>query len=350
MSKIIAHVDMDCFFCACEQKRNPSIKGKPVIVGGNSRRGVVSAANYEVRKFGVHSAMPISKALRFCPNVINLPVDYAYYKSESNQIMNILRQVSDDFLQASIDEAYIDLTSFARQFKSLKLLGEWLKSVVYDKTSLTCSIGISHCSTTSKIASDFNKPFGVTVVENQAEFLKSLAIGKMPGIGKVSRIKYMELGLKTLGDLANADRFFILDHFGMCGIKFQQIVQGIHRSAIAREIKQQSISKEHTFSEDTDDESALLIAIDSMCQAIYRRLNNRYFKTISLKIRYHDFRTITRDLSLQTMRATLTSLRKIVKDFFLKAYDGDIPLRLIGVKLTNIVTGSHKQTTLAAFI
>lgn len=346
---IIAHVDMDCFFCSCEEKYNPSLKGLPVIVGGSSKRGVVSAANYEARKFGVFSAIPIGIATKLCPQGKFLDVNMPLYKDESNKVMDILKTFSSDILQASVDEAYLDLTNFANEFSSLEDMGNHIKNTVKEQTGLSCSIGIAQCRVTAKIASDFNKPDGCTVVNDQKEFLAPLDVKKIPGIGKKSVNKYYNKNINTIGDLANANVFTVLDIGGKHAIKFKKIATGEYQSMIAHQESRKSISTEHTFGEDTTNKQILNETITKMCEKIHPRVKDKYFKTISIKLRYKNFQTITRDYSVHTMTNSLDEIKEITRKALSQNYSDNSPIRLIGVKISNFVKESNIQTTLGSF-
>lgn len=341
---------MDCFFCACEEKYQPKLKGTPVIVGGTSERGVVSAANYPARKYGIFSATSGKIAKKLCPKGNFLPVNMQLYKKESNQIMEILHTFSDDVIQTSVDEAYLDLTKFAKQFKTLEEMAVYIKDTVKNKTKLTCSIGIAECRITAKIASDFNKPNGFTIVKNQKEFLAPLNIKKIPGIGKKSVSKYYNKNINTIADLAEANIFKLMDIGGLQAIKYQQIAKGERKTKLIHSKSRKSISTEHTFIKDTTDIEKLKKTINEMCENIHPRIKEKYFKTISIKLRYKNFRTITRDYSINTMTNSLEKIKEITQLALKQNYQKEWPIRLIGVKISNFLDESNNQTTLKKFI
>jgi nucleotidyltransferase/DNA polymerase involved in DNA repair len=346
---ILAHIDMDCFFCSCEIKHKPELKGTPVIVGGTSARGVISAANYEARKFGVYSAIPGSIAKKLCPQGNFLKGNMQLYREESQNVMQVLRTFSDDIVQASVDEAYLDLTELAKEFSSLEEMGTHIKDTVKEQTGLTCSIGISECRVTAKIASDFNKPDGCTVVTNQKEFLAPLDIKKFPGIGKKSVKKYYQKNINTIGDLAAANVFTLLDIGGMYAINYQQIAKGERQAKLTHREGRKSISAERTFQEDTSSTQKLDETIAKLCEHIHQKIQDKYFKTISIKLRYKNFDTITRDYSVHTMTNSLEKIKEITRLALHQNYQGDSPIRLIGVKISNFVKESNIQTTLDSF-
>jgi DNA polymerase IV (DinB-like DNA polymerase) len=209
MTRIIFHCDLDCFFAAVEERNNPEYQGKPVIIGADPKdgkgRGVVSTCNYEARKFGLHSAMPISKAFSRCPHGIYLRPNFEKYHQASKEVMEIVNSYSDKFQKVSVDEAYLDITDKCFNFKEVKELAELIKDEVHKKVGITISIGCAPTKTIAKIASDFNKPNGITIVEELQikDFLKDLDITWIPGIGKKSKVYYYKKGIKTIGDIFN---------------------------------------------------------------------------------------------------------------------------------------------------
>ncbi|MDD3263950.1 MAG: DNA polymerase IV [Candidatus Nanoarchaeia archaeon] len=346
---IIAHIDMDCFFCACEEKYHPELKGVPVVVGGLFERSVVSTSNYIARKYGVFSAMPTITAKRLCPNATFLNVNMQLYKEESNKVMQILKQFTNQFLQASIDEAYLDLTNFSKQFSTLEEMGLFIINKVRKETQLTCSIGIAECKIIAKIASDFNKPNGCTVVKNQEEFLAPLNVRKIPGIGKKSVKKYYDNKIYTINDLVKSDKFKLMDIGGKQAIKYQQIAKGEIKIKLEKQEERKSISTEQTFQKDTTNFHQLNKTIDEMCEQIYEGLNNIYFRTISVKIRYKNFKTITRDYSLHNGTNSIEILKEISHIMFDENYEIGNPIRLIGLKVSNFINNIHRQTRLTEF-
>ena len=350
MKQVIAHVDMDCFFAACEEKKNPTLKGKPVIIGASPRdkRGVVSTANYEARKFGVHSAMPISKAYSLCPQGIYIKGNSKLYKENSILAMNALKIFASRFEQVSIDEAYLDITEFVKECENLEEAGKRIINEVFNATQLTCSIGISESRSVSKIASDFKKPFGITVVNDAKSFLKDLSISKIPGIGKKTSEKMFSLGISTIGQLANAEIFFLLDNFGKHIIKYQEIAKGNNYSGVSsREKKRKSASREITFSEDIELEKCREYIIE-LGNKILKDISKSTFKTISIKVRYGDFKTITRDFSLKTPANDLNQIYYFTNKLLDEITDKR-KIRLFGIKVSNLEHLKSKQMKLECF-
>lgn len=349
-NQVIAHVDIDCFFAACELKIKPELKGKPVIVGGDkqSRRGVVCTATYEARKFGVHSAMPISRALSLCPDAICIPTTHELYKQESQKVMSALSSITEQFQQVSIDEAYLDITEFVQQFDSWERAGLFIQKLIEKRTGYTCSVGISESRKVAKIASDFQKPAGVTAVHNMKEFLAPLSVKKIPGIGKKSLPYYHKLEIETIGDLANKSKFFILDHFGMHGYAMWQLANGKDSSGIEYSEGRKSISKESTFEYDITSKTDVVKYIYELAKKVYENSKTFLFKTVSIKVRYNDFKTITRSFSFSvstnTYDAIVTACKKLLSEL-------DFPkgVRLLGVKLDNLTEINCKQMSLSDF-
>ncbi|MFO7711542.1 MAG: DNA polymerase IV [Candidatus Woesearchaeota archaeon] len=341
---MIAHVDMDCFFCACEIKRNPELSGKPVIVGSTGSRGVVSTANYEARKSGVFSATPISIARQKCPEATFLPVDHEFYKQQSLEVMNILDSISDSMQQVSVDEAFLDITSFIREFSDLEEAGKAIQDMIRKKTGLNCSIGISESKTVSKIASDYKKPSGITIVRDMQEFLAPLPIEKIPGIGKVSKARYNSLGIYNIKDLAQKNRFWVIDKLGNSGIHFQDLAWGIDHSIFSKRVTK-SHSREKTMQEDLKETDELLSILMRLSERVHSD-TRKSFRVISIKIRYNDFTTITRDRSLTAPTRALPVLKDKVKALFLENYN-EQPVRLLGVKISDLC--KDVQSTLHDF-
>lgn len=348
MRHVIAHVDMDCFYCSCEVKKNPSLKGKPVIVGSTGDRGVVSAANYEARAFGVYSATAIGTARRLCPKGVFLGGDMEYYHEQSQMVMEIFKEIAEDMQQVSVDEAFLNLTGYSKKFDSLEEMGEHIKQMVYDRVGLTCSIGISESRKVAKIASDYNKPNGVTVVHNMKEFLEPLGVEKIPGIGKKSKYAYYRLGINTIGDLAKFDRFKLMDNFGMYGVNHQKLALGQDFGGIIHGGYRDSFSRETTFKVDVADKSVLENEIEKISEVIFQDSMGVEFKTISIKLRYSDFTTITRDRSLKVPMSDLGIIISTAKDLFRNVYAGET-IRLIGVKISGLYFSDDIQTKVPDF-
>jgi DNA polymerase IV (DinB-like DNA polymerase) len=356
MSRIILHVDMDSFFAAVEMREHPELKGKPVVVGadpkGGKGRGVVSTASYEARKFGIHSAMPISRAYRLCPQGVFLPVNFPLYTRVSAEIMEILKNFAVKFEQVSIDEAYLDVSALG-SFEGAREMAEKIKEEIRENERLTCSIGVGPSKIVAKIASDFNKPDGLTVVEPDEveKFLSSLPVRKIPGVGKKTEAMLKELGISTVGELARIDVQELVAHFGKWGVNIHELAHGEDHSEVRSAETYKSISREHTFQEDTSDITKLHEAISGMAEDLYETLVSErlLFRTLTLKVRYEHFQTYTRARTLDHSTRDLIIIRELAKAL-LKGFLGEKKIRLIGVRLSKIEQKAEKQRTIADFM
>ena len=236
--RMIFHFDMDHFFAAVEEREHPELKGKPVIVGADPKagagRGVVSTSNYQARKFGVRSGMPISRAWKLCPEAVYLPVNYELYVKASNEIMDILRKHADKFEQWGIDEAFLDVTSRVNDYASAEALAKHIKDEIYATEKLTCSVGISSNKLVAKIASDFQKPDGLTIVkqEDVERFLAPLPVRRLLWVGRKTGLKLENMGIRTIGDLARCDPSVLADAFGELGKQLHMMARGVDSSEV----------------------------------------------------------------------------------------------------------------------
>ena len=340
------HLDMDAFYAAVEQSDNPELRGKPVIVGG-SMRGVVSAASYEARRYGVHSAMPVSQAVKLCPQGIFLPVRMERYKRASCTVMEILRGVSPLVEQVSIDEAFVDITGTERLHGLPYDLAQRVKASVREATSLTCSIGIAPNKFLAKIASDFKKPDGLTIVEEHQvkEFLASLPVGKIPGVGKKTGEQLRKLGVAFVSDILRFPARFWSAKFGKWGAVLYARAQGIDNSAVEPYSDPKSMSAEQTFPMDTDNTAELEKTLLSQAEEIGRELRKRRFKakTVTLKIKLADFKSITRSRTVaepfDATEVLFGTGRKLLADLKLAR-----KVRLIGIGVSNFSTGPTQMS------
>lgn len=351
--RIIFHIDMDHFFTAVEEREHPEYKGKPVIVGANPRegkgRGVVSTCNYEARKFGVRSGMPISRAWKLCPEAIYLPVNYELYVKVSNEIMDKLREYSEKFEQWGIDEAFLDVTSKVKDYAEAEALARLIKKELYESEKLTCSIGIGPNKLVAKIASDIQKPDGLTIVrENETEsFLAPLPVRKLLWVGRKTEQKLETLGIKTIGDLARYDPTVLVETFGVMGTQIYLMAHGIDKSEVEERGEIKSISRDITFEEDTSDFNLIMNTLDKLseevCNDVLRQ--NLYFKTVTIKVRYENFETHTHSRTLPLITNRLQDLRKISKELIQSYLRLDRKVRLIGLRVSNFAS-TEKQKTL----
>lgn len=299
----IMHIDMDAFFASVEQLDTPELRGKAVIVGGGAR-GVVCAASYEARAFGVHSAMPIWKAKSLCPHAVFTPVRMARYVEVSRHIMQILQQFSPTVEQASVDEAYLDATGLERLFGPVESLGKAVKAAVKKGTELNCSVGLAPVKFLAKIASDINKPDGLTILYPQdvPEFLRCLPVRKIPGVGKTFMKSLDSIGVHSCGDVCRYPVEFWERRFGKAGLVLFERAQGVDTRHLTTERVAKSESAEHTLAEDTMDVTILRQWLFRQADRVGRSVRRHGYKgrVVTLKVKYADFTQLTRRCTLDT--------------------------------------------------
>jgi DNA polymerase IV len=350
------HVDMDAFFVSVEELFDPTLKGKPVVVGGRpNERGVVSAASYAARKFGVHSAMPLRTAYSLCPQAIFVDGHPERYRECSHQVFEVLRSFSPLVEMASIDEAYLDMTGTERlhgpPLRAAHRLHERMKA----ETKLNCSVGIAASRLVAKITSDQAKPNGVLWVlpGREAEFLAPLDVRKVPGVGKVTEKNLHSYGIRKVGDLAKLDERFLEEKFGKWGMALAGKSRGLDAggwfdSEIGEDAGPKSISHEHTFNVDTADQEQIESTLARLCEMVGRRLREHELeaRTIQLKLRYTDFSTITRAHSVARATALDTELYTEVRELFRKNWKRGAGVRLVGVHASSWAEGDEEQLDL----
>ncbi len=296
--RIILHLDMDSFYASVEIREHPDLSGQPVVVGADPRgghgRGVVSTASYEARKFGIHSAMPISQAYRLCPDAIFITPHFDLYDQTSSRIMAILALYSERIEQVSIDEAYIDITPLG-SYEKAEEAAIRIKREIMEKEQLTCSVGIGPSKVVAKIASDYKKPDGLTVVRPQEveAFLFSLPTGRIPGIGKKTARELHEMGIENIGDLAHADIQRLRSRFGRWGVVMQRLAYGEDEREVEHRDTARSISRETTFPEDTGEIGLILAVLDDLVRDVHQSMRDEGYmaRTVTVKVRYEDFQT-----------------------------------------------------------
>jgi DNA polymerase IV (DinB-like DNA polymerase) len=357
MSRIILHVDMDSFYASVEQHRDPSLKGCPVVVGSDPKggigRGVVSTCSYEAREFGIHSGLPISRAYKLCPDAVYLRVDMQLYKEVSRRVMEILRSEAGRFQQVSVDEAYLDISEKVRDHKGAVNVAREIKAQIKEQEGLTCSIGIAPTRSAAKIASDLDKPDGLTVVEPDmvAAFLEPLEVRRLQGIGRKNEEILQGLGIRTIGQLARFDRYKLVDVFGKWGAGMHLLAQGVDDSEVEERGVTRSVSREHTFDMDTGDSIVLYEALDNIAGLVHKSLqkNGFSFRTVSVKVRQADFTTFTRARTLDHDTRDLETIRQVSGELVREFFDSR-KIRLLGIRLSNLGKNKLRQTTLEDFI
>jgi nucleotidyltransferase/DNA polymerase involved in DNA repair len=337
--RTILHLDMDAFFAAVEQRDDPRMRGKPVIVGADPRggqgRGVVSTCSYEARRFGVASAMPISEAYRRCPQGVFVPPDMEKYGRASDEIMTILRGATDLVEPLSIDEAFLDVTGCLRLFGSGEEIARRLKRTIREKTDLTASVGVAACKLVAKIASDMRKPDGLVVVApgTEAAFLAPLPVRRLWGVGPKMEEVLLAAGIHTIGDLARAEPERLARRLGTHGHDLQQLAQGIDdRAVVADPGEAKSLGQEHTFGQDTYDTAELRRTLLALADGVARRLRSHGLRgrTVTLKYRDETFRTLTRAESLGTPTDSGDTLFAVAWRLFERVH-GPRKVRLLGI-------------------
>lgn len=339
--RTIFHVDMDAFFVSVEEIFDPSLKGKPVVVGGHANeRGAVSAASYAARKFGVHSALPLREAYRRCPQAIFIPGHPECYREYSGRVHRVLQQFSPRIEMVSIDEAYLDFTGSRKLFGPPLAAAHRLHEEVREATGLPCSIGIGTSRLVAKICSALAKPNGVLSVcpGAEAEFLAPLEVGKIPGVGKVMEKSLRENGIREIGQLASLDARFLDEKWGKHGLALAGKARGLDAGAwfegeVGDNDAAKSISHETTFREDTSDERLIDATLAKLTQLVARRLREHqvYAYTVQLKLRYSDFSTITRAHTLDEATQIDTVILENVRALFRKNWQRGRAVRLLGV-------------------
>ena len=350
--RIIFHLDMDHFYTAVEERERPEIKGTPVIVGADPKegkgRGVVSTSNYEARKSGVRSGMPISQAWRLCPRAVYLPPNFPLYIRVSTEIMALARKYAGKFEQWGIDEAFLDVSDKVGGWAEAEALARQIKQEIKEKEGLTASIGVGPNKLVAKIASDFQKPDGLTIVKEEEveKFLEPLPVRKLLWVGRKTEAKLKELGVNTIGDLARYDPTALSSMFGVMGLQMHLMAKGIDRSEVEERVGVKSVSHETTFEEDTADSTVIFQALDALCEEVLKETVNQHllFKTVTVKIRYQGFETHTRSKTLPFLTNRLRDLQKTANELLFTNLRKDRKVRLIGVTGFKFVSGEKQRT------
>ncbi|TRO67457.1 DNA polymerase IV [Christiangramia sabulilitoris] len=337
----IIHIDMDAFYASVEQLDDPELRGKPVAVGGSSQRGVVSAASYEARKFGVRSAMSSVIAKRNCPDLIFVKPRFERYKEISGQIREVFYEYTDLVEPLSLDEAYLDVTENKKGLPSATLIAKQIRNRIKEKTGLNASAGISINKFIAKVASDVNKPNGQKTVppEEVLQFLEDLDIRKFYGVGKVTAEKMYRLGIFSGKDLKEKTEEYLSEHFGKSGSHFYNVVRGIHHSEVKPHRTRKSLGAERTFNENISSEVFMLEKLKNIAEEIERRLEKSKVagKTVTLKIKYSDFTLQTRSKTVNYYIARKELILEIAKELLYQEKMKN-SVRLLGISLSNLNT------------
>lgn len=355
---IVLHLDMDAFFAAIEEREHPELKGKPVVIGADPKvgkgRGVVSTCNYEARRYGMRSAMPISKAWQLCPQAVFLPVRSSLYWEVSERIMDLLKIYALPLEQVSVDEAYLDLSSLSKNrldlspldsFDKAKNLAQEIKTRIFQKEALTCSIGIGPNKLIAKVASDLQKPDGLTVIlpEEVEDFLEPLSIRVIPGIGPKTEYFLHSKGIKTIGQLKQIPTSTLKQWFGRWGEVMAERAQGRDERPVGGMDQAKSLCCQLTFQEDTDDKDLLFKTLMELTKQIWKRAKDEgiLFRTITVMIRFANFETHTKSHTLKEPTDKLQVLRSQAMKLLLPFFDrrnnpGGKKFRLLGVRVSHL--------------
>ncbi|WP_027338831.1 DNA polymerase IV [Halonatronum saccharophilum] len=347
MELSIIHIDMDAFYASVEVRENPALRGKPVIIGGKSRRGVVSTASYEARCYGVGSAMPIAKARKLCPNGVYLKPRHSLYKEVSNNIREIFYRYTDLVEPLSLDEAYLDVKQNPKN--SIRIAKE-IKREIENNLGLTASVGISYNKFLAKLASDFNKPNGFKIISpyDFEELILPLDVKFLWGVGPKTEGKLKEIGLYKIKDIAQADRIVLIDKLGKKGYQIWKLAQGEDNREVTPPSRPKSIGKETTFKKDIGDKVLLIDYLKELCSEVSQRAvsNNIKGRSISLKLKYSDFEEFSKSQSCEYYFNKEEKIYKLALSI-LKEINLRKKVRLIGITLFNMRDNSIKQLCLS---
>lgn len=340
----IIHIDMDAFYASVEQRDFPAYQGKPLAVGGSKGRGVVAAASYEARKYGIHSAMPSVTAYRLCPHIIFVKPRFEVYKAISLKIRQIFMIYTELIEPLSLDEAYLDVTCDKLKIGSATLIARQIKQQIKEETGLTASAGVSYNKFLAKIASDYDKPNGLKVIlpEQASAFLEKLPVEKFHGIGKVTARKMHSFDIKTGSDLKNQPLSFLRRHFGKAGLFYYQIVRGMDIRAVNPHRIRKSISTERTFSQDLYLLDDLETELEEILEDLFQRLDKQKItgSTLTLKVKYADFTTITRSTTFRSPLIKRNEIRDLAKKLMVSIDLKGRSVRLLGLALSSL---NHKK-------
>ncbi len=335
----IIHIDMDAFYASVEQRDNINLREKPIAVGGNSKRGVVMTASYQARKFGVRSAMPSATAARLCPELVFVKPRFDVYKQISQQIRAIFRSYTDLVEPLSLDEAYLDVTENKLAIESAIKIARDIKEEIFQETALTASAGVSINKFLAKVASDYRKPNGLSIIlPHQVQgFIDSLEIDKFHGIGKVTAEKMHKVGIHTGSDLKRFNEQKLVDLFGKNGRYYHQISHGIDNRPVNPDRIRKSVSSETTFEEDLVDPVVMSLEVIKLARGVMNWMDKHeiYGRTVTLKIKFNDFKQITRSRTHHLLIDDFETLEQLAKQL-LSAVDDPRPVRLLGVGISNL--------------
>lgn len=353
-SRKIIHIDMDAFFSSVEERDNPSLKGKPVIIAKHPRKtggkGIVSTANYEARKYGIHSAMSAYEAYKRCPEGIFISGNYKAYQEASLRVREVMLAYTDLVEPMSIDEAYLDVTTNRLGEVSASKLARHIQREIWEKTGLTSSAGVSYNKFLAKIASDIKKPAGLTVIppDRAQAFIKELPVEKFPGIGPKTAAKMHGLHIYTGNDLYQLSQLDLVHHFGKAGLSYYKRARGIDHNRLKVHRDRKSVGKEHTYSQPLMTDEDVLLKLRVLAEEVQSSLERvkKQGKTIVIKIRYRSFDTITRRISLPDYVYKWDDLYRYAQELWLSYGTVDRQVRLLGLSVTNLVEIRYQTLSL----
>ncbi|MBU1219712.1 DNA polymerase IV [Myxococcota bacterium] len=346
----IIHIDMDAFYASVEQRDNADYRGKPIAVGGSpdGRGGVVATCSYEARKYGIHSAMPSKRAQKLCPHLIFVYPRFEVYKRVSEQIREIFSRYTDLIEPLSLDEAYLDVTQDKQGIGSALEIAEQIRTAIKTELNLTASAGVSVNKFVAKVASDMNKPDGLTFIgpSKVESFIESLPVEKFFGVGKVTAEKMKKMGLHTGSDLKKLSEADIVMHFGKVGRFYYKIVRGIDERRVEPHRETKSVGAEDTFAKDLTTFEEMAYELDRIANIVHKRMLKHKTKgrTVTLKIKFSDFRQITRNRSFPHPIDDLELIIKTARDLLKIAIVGDVKVRLLGISVSNLGDVKPKPT------
>jgi len=337
----IIHVDMDAFYASVEQRENPELRGKPIAVGGSSKRGVVAAASYEARRFGVRSAMPSAMAKKLCPDLIFVRHQFDLYREISHQIHAIFYEYTDLVEPLSLDEAYLDVTENKINLNSGTLIAEQIRQKIFEQTQLTASAGVSYCKFLAKMASDINKPNGLKVIlPAEAEaFLEELPVEKFHGIGKATAARMRKFGIRKGSDLKERSLLYLVRTFGKVGNFYYNIVRGIDNRAVQPHRERKSISVERTFFDDIYAYDRLDAELEKMTEILLRRIESagKTGRTFTLKVKYADFTIVSRSKTINQPVETRQQMLDLALPLLRETEAHSRKVRLLGMGVSNLI-------------
>jgi DNA polymerase IV len=347
LSRKIIHVDMDAFFASVEQRDNPELRGKPVAVGGSAQRGVVAAASYEARRFGIHSAMPSVTAARRCPSLIFVSPRFDVYRAVSQKIREIFFRYTDLVEPLSLDEAYLDVTLDKQQIGSAIRIAQLVRTEIRQETGLTASAGVSYNKFLAKVASDQNKPDGIFVIRPHegAEFVASLPVRRFYGVGPKTAERMGQLGIHVGADLHSRDMDFMLEHFGKAADYLYRAARGVDQRQVRPDRTRKSVGRERTYGEDLSTDLALREALEAVIDSVWQRIQNSGVagRTVTLKVKYSDFRQITRSKSSEYFITEKGQFGIHARELLDQLLPVPLGVRLLGLTLSGLSDMESQQ-------